>query len=152
MKKTLLRSFSVIMALIFIFSSFSFAVSADNGGNSVVICGVTFNESGYWRINRNLEFVEGSERFYDVAYDVVTNTVTLKDAELFTVYGVYGEYNNLTHASAIESSSDLNVKLIGENKIDFSSLVTKRVPPKIFSILHLYFFIPALSSILLQFG
>lgn len=118
MKKTLLRIISVIMAFTLIFSSFSLAVSADEEGNSVKICGNTLNESGYWRINRNHEFVEGNERNYDIAYDVVTNTVTLKDAELFTVYGVYGEYNNLTHASAIESSSDLNVKLIGENKID----------------------------------
>ncbi len=118
MKKTLLRSLSVILAFVFIFCSFSLAVSADDSGNSVIICGVTLSESGYWRINRNYELVKGNERFYDVAYDVVTNTVTLKEAELFTVYGVYGEYNNLTHASAIESSSDLNVKLIGENKID----------------------------------
>ncbi|MBQ8763570.1 MAG: hypothetical protein IJZ07_05650 [Clostridia bacterium] len=118
MKKTLLRSISVVLATVFIFCSFAFAVSADDGGNSVKICGNTLNESGYWRINRNHEFVEGSERFYDIAYDADTNTVTLKDAEVFTVYGVYGEYNNLTHAAAIESSSDLNVKLIGENKID----------------------------------
>ncbi len=119
MKKTLLRIISVIMAFMVVFGSFSLSVSADDGGNSVKICGNTLNESGYWRINRNHEFVEGSERFYDIAYDVETNTVTLNDAELFTVYGVYGEYNNLTHASAIESASDLNVKLIGENKIDF---------------------------------
>lgn len=118
MKKTLLRSLSIVLAIVLIFCSFTLAVSADDGGNSVVICGYTLDNSGYWRINRNHELVKGNERFYDVAYDAETNTVTLKDAELFTVYDVYGEYNNLTKATAIESSSDLNVKLIGENKID----------------------------------
>lgn len=119
MKKTLLRSLSVILAAVLIFSSFVFSVSAQDESNSVKVCGYTLDKSGYWRINRNHELVEGSEKNYDIAYDVVTNTVTLKDAEIFTVYDVYGEYNNLTHASAIESSSDLNIKLIGENKIDF---------------------------------
>lgn len=115
MKNSLLRSLSVITAFVIVFCSLSFAASADNSGKSVVVCGQTFDESGYWRINRDKEFVEGSEKYYNIAYDAETNTLTLKDAELYTVYNLIDGY--LPIASAVYSSSSLNVNFIGDNTV-----------------------------------
>lgn len=115
MKKKLLRTLSIIVAFMLVFCSLSLSASADNSGYSVVVCGQTFDESGYWRINRDKKFVEGSEKYYNIAYDAETNTLTLKDAELYTVYDLIDGY--LPVASAVYSSSSLNVNFIGENTV-----------------------------------
>ncbi len=119
LKSFVKKTLAVILVLITVFSATAaYAGEFDDIPAVVFVDGATITESGYWRYNLNEQLVEGSKLNYDVAYDAATNTLTLKNATIDTNNFInYGEYRFET-SCAIASTKDLNINLVGENKID----------------------------------
>lgn len=96
----------------------SLPVSAYAGMPDIVFFGgVATTESGYWKINNKKEVVEGTESNYNIAYDAETLTLTLKDAEIISKDFVSYEHYTFTYHCGIAAVNDININLVGENKI-----------------------------------
>ena len=118
LKNIITKSAAVMLVMIMLLIPFSAYAESSSGMPDIVFFGgVATTESGYWKINKNKEVVKGSESDYNIAYDAATQTLTLKDAELvskdFLSYGIY----TFTYHCGIAAVNDININLIGENKI-----------------------------------
>lgn len=118
-KRLITKAVAVILTLLTAAAAIpAYAGEFDDIPEVVFVDGVIITESGYWRYNLNDQLVESSKLNYDVAYDADTNTLTLKDATLCTNNFInYNEYRFET-SCAIASTKDLNINLVGENKLD----------------------------------
>ena len=118
-KKLIKKAAALILTLIIAAMAIpAYAGEFDDIPQVVFVDGVTITESGYWRYNLNEQLVEASKLNYDVAYDADTNTLTLNNTTVSSNdFSNYNEYK-FEASCAIASSKDLNINLIGENKLD----------------------------------
>ncbi len=118
MKNILTKTVAVVLIMIMSLFTFSAYAASESGMPDIVFFGgVATTESGYWKINRNKEVVKGSEKDYNIAYDAATRTLTLKDAELESKDFLSYEHYTFTYHCAVAAINDININLIGENKM-----------------------------------
>ncbi len=127
MTKVLKKLIAAALTLILLVLTLGISASAyENLPEGVCVSGVMITESGYWRYNRDLSLVKGSEYFYDVAYDAKTDTLTLKDTTVWHRRLIEFADYNFEITAAIVSMHDININLIGENEIIVDTSVTLR--------------------------
>lgn len=104
--------------LISMLSVTSYAADDEIEQQIIIAAGQEITDSGYWKIGAFGKVSKGDESNYNIAYDAESNTLMLKDAEFENKeIGVYSGIN-YDMATGIVSTQDLNIKLIGENKIN----------------------------------
>lgn len=96
----------------------SYAADDEIEQQIIIAAGQEITDSGYWKIGAFGTVSKANEGNYNIAYDALSNTLTLKDAEFENKkLGVYSGIN-YDMATGIVSTQDLNIKLIGENVIN----------------------------------
>lgn len=117
-KRFITRVVAAVLVLIMAAAAIpAYAGEFDDIPQVVFVSGVTITESGYWRYNFDKQLVKSSKWNYNVAYDAGTNTLTLKNATVYTTNFInYNEYRFETSCD-IASTKDLNINLIGENTL-----------------------------------
>lgn len=118
MKNIIIKAAAVMLVMIMSLLPFSAYAESSSGMPDIVFFGgVATTESGYWRITSKKEVVKGTETNYNIAYDAATQTLTLKDAELESKDFVSYDHYTFTYHCGIAAVNDININLIGENKI-----------------------------------
>ncbi|MBQ2828937.1 MAG: hypothetical protein IJF20_06800 [Clostridia bacterium] len=119
MKKTRIKILSVIIAIICLVPMLSLSsfAAGENYSQIVIVAGQDVTDGGYWKIKSNGKIENGTESNYNFAYNSVSNTLTLKNAEFENAKIGTVRNLNFNMATGIVSVKDLNIELVGENVI-----------------------------------
>lgn len=129
MKKTS-KLLAVILAITMLIPMFSICTFAslslaypglEEERHIVFAGGQTIVESGYWKIKNDGTVVSSTKSNYNIAYDLSTNTLTLKNAKIscgnFTGYGQFSENTYC----CIAATKGLNIVIVGKNTLNVNS-------------------------------